>query len=64
MKININDLIGPTRKAEIEVEVIRGSDGVIRINVDGDAMYRVRLGPYAKFVIRDDTKPLPPLKAV
>jgi len=64
MKIDINELPHGPRKAEIEVEVILGSDGVIRINVDGECTYRVRLGPGAKLVVVRDDRPPPPLKVV
>jgi hypothetical protein len=50
------DILSEQGDAEIEVEVVVGSDGIIRINVDDECRLRVRLGPKAEFRVRDERK--------
>jgi hypothetical protein len=55
----------PQPAAETEVEVFIGSDRIIRVNIDSECRLRVRLGPDAEFLVRDERKkPWPRLVAV
>ena len=39
--------------ADLELDVCVGRDRIVRVNVDGECVLRIRLGPKVKVVIRE-----------
>jgi hypothetical protein len=57
--MSVRDLSNRSVAAQTEFEIRIGSDGIARINIDGECRFRLRLGPDCVVNMLDERKAKP-----